>query len=157
MGDEIRMVDIAKYYKQDEIGAEVMALYAVISPILKGITYSLKKSMLKDFDLTYESITLAQLARLYREGAGDYGICFEYAVHDAILDANPDVLNRIDHALVKYCKIKNGTPTSILFGAEKNGAMQLIDSVKEHLTDESKLLTGNVGKPVKLKNISKVY
>ena len=145
------MVDIAKYYKEDEIGAEVMALYAVVVPILKGVTYSLKRKILKDFNLTYETITLAQLARLYREGSGDYGICFEYAVHDAILGSNPDVLNRIDHALIKFCKIKNGTPTSILFGAEKTGAMQLIDSVNEHLTDESRLLTGSVGNPIILK------
>lgn len=144
-------INISKYYKEDEIGSEVAALYAVIVPILKGITYSLKRKMLKDFDLTYEAITLAQLARLYREGSGDCGICFEYAVHDAILNSNIDVLDRIDHALIKFCKIKNGIPTSILFGAEKTGAIQLIDSVNKHLTDESKLLTGNVGKPIKLK------
>lgn len=145
------MIDISKYYKEAEIESEVNALYAVIVPILKGITYSLKRDMLKDFGLTYDTITLAQLARVYREGTGDAGICFEYAVHDSILNSNPDVLERIDTALIKYCKIKNGVPTSILFGAEKTGAMQLIDSVTEHLTDESRLLTGNVGKPIKLK------
>lgn len=144
-------INISKYYKEDEIGSEVAALYAVIVPILKGITYSLKRKILQSFNLTYETITLEQLARLYREGSGDCGICFEYAVHDAILDSNADVLNRIDHALVKFCKIKNGNPTSILFGAEKTGAIQLIDSVNKHLTDESRLLTGNVGKPIKLK------
>lgn len=148
---EVTTMDISKYYKAEEIESEVNALYAVIVPILRGITYSLKRKMLKDFKLTYETITLAQLARVYREGSGDAGICFEYAIHDAILNSNPDVLDRIDTALIKYCKIKTGTPTSILFGAEKSGAMQLIDSVTEHLTDESYLLTGNVGKPIKLK------
>lgn len=107
--------------------------------------------MLKDFNLTYETITVSQLARVYREGTGDAGICFEYAVHEAILNNNPFILDRIDTALTKHCKIRNGIPTSILFGAEKTGAMQLIDSVNEHLTDESKLLTGNVGKLIKLK------
>lgn len=145
------MVNISKYYQSAEIGSEVNALYAVIVPILKGITYSLKRDMLQEFGLTYETITLSQLARVYREGNGDSGICFEYAVHDSILDNNPDVLERIDSALHKFCKIKNGVPTSILFGAEKTGAMQLIDSVTEHLTDESSLLTGSVGKPIKLK------
>lgn len=147
----VRMVNISKYYQSAEIESEVNALYAVIVPILKGITYSLKREMLKDFGLTYETITLSQLARVYREGTGDSGICFEYAVHESILGNNPDVLERIDSALKKFCRIKNGVPTSILFGAEKTGAMQLIDSVKEHLTDESSLLTGSVGKPIKLK------
>lgn len=145
------MVDISKYYKEEEIGAEVMALYAVIAPILKGITYSLKQEMLNDFNLTYDTITLSQLARVYREGSGDHGICFEYAIHDAIIHKNPAVLERIDTALTKYCKIKNGNPSSILFGAEKNGALQLIDSVQEHLTDNSALLTGTKGQPIKLK------
>jgi hypothetical protein len=145
------MVDISKYYKAGEIESEVNALYAVIVPILRGITYSLKREMLDDFGLTYDTITLSQLARVYREGSGDAGICFEYAVHDAILNENPAVLDRIDTALVKFCKIKNGDPTSILFGAEKNGAMQLIDSVQEYLTDESALLPGTKGKPIKLK------
>lgn len=38
-----------------------------------------------------------------------------------------------------------------MFGAEKSGAMQLIDSVTEHLTEDSYLLTGGVGQPIKLK------
>lgn len=95
------MVDISKYYKAGEIESEVNALYAVIVPILRGITYSLKREMLDDFGLTYDTITLSQLARVYREGSGDAGICFEYAVHDAILNENPAVLDRIDTALVK--------------------------------------------------------
>ena len=114
------MVDISKYYQEGEIGSEVNALYAVVVPILKGITYSLKREMLSYFGLTYDTITLAQLARVYREGSGDAGICFEYAVHDAIVNNNPSVLERIDTALVKHFKIKNGVPSSILFGAEKN-------------------------------------
>jgi hypothetical protein len=89
--------------------------------------------------------------RLYSEGDGDCGICFEYAVHEAIVNKNPEVLERIDDALVKHCKIKEGVPTSILFGAEKKGVMQLIGSKSEHLTDESWLLPGTVGSPIKLK------
>ena len=55
---------------------------------------------------------------------------FEYAVHEAIINKNTDVLNRIDAALSKYCKIKGDTPSSILFGAEKSGKLHFIDSVK---------------------------
>lgn len=145
------VINISKYYKEEEISSEVTALYAVIAPILKGIVFSLKRDMLNDFDLTYDTITLAQLARVYREGSGDHGICFEYAIHDAIMHNNPDVLARIDTALIKFCKIKNGNPISILFGAEKNGALQLIASTYKYLTDNSALLTGTKGQPVKLK------
>lgn len=96
-------------------------------------------------------MSLEVFTRLYEPGDGDCGICFEYAVHDAIVNKNPDVLNRIDSALSKFCKIKGDTPSSILFGAEKSGMIQFIDSVKEHLTDNSQLLTGDRGKPIKLK------
>lgn len=145
------MIDISKYEQIGHVESEVAALNSVIIPILKGILYSLKRKMLTDFNLTYDTITLAQLARVYREGNGDCGICFEYAVHDSIINNNTDVLERIDSALIKHCKIKSGNPTSILFGAEKSGALQLIDSVTEHLTDDSYLLTGTVGQPIKLK------
>ena len=146
-----KMINLSKYIQTGEVGMEALAIDAVIGPILQGILYSLKRDMLKDFGLTYETITLAQLARVYREGSGDSGICFEYAVHNAIVNGEQTVLDRIDTALTKYCKIKNGDPTSILFGAEKTGAIQLIDSVNEHLTEDSALLTGDRGRSVKLK------
>ncbi len=43
------------------------------------------------------------------------------------------------------------TPSSILFGAEKSGRIHFIDSVKEHLTDNLQLLTGDRKKHIKLK------
>lgn len=144
------MIDISTYKQNSNVNSEVEALFSVIIPILKGILYSLKRDVVLQVG-GYDKINLSLLSRLYREGDGDCGICFEYAVHDAIVHNNPDVLERIDTALVKFCKIKHGDPTSILLGAEKSGAMQLIDSITEHLTDNSYLLTGNVGQPVKLK------
>ena len=99
----------------------------------------------------YDNISLELFTRLYEPGDGDCGICFEYAVHDAIISKDPEVLNRIDDALTKFCKIKGDDPSSILFGAEKSGQPYFIDSVMEHLTDDSLLLTGDRGKPIKLK------
>lgn len=151
MGDNTIMINLSQCTQVGEVDSMERALYAVIPPILQGILYSLKRDMMDSFNLAYDEITLAQLARLYREGDGDYGICFEYAVHNAIVNNHFSVLDRIDTALSKFCKIKNGDPTSILFGAEKNGAIQLIDSVNEHLTDESALLTGDRGRSIKLK------
>lgn len=150
MEGENRMINISQYKQINLVCSEVEALYAVVAPILKGILYSLKRDLVEQVG-GYNNITLSLLSRLYKEGDGDCGICFEYAVHDAITNGNPDVLNRIDHALVKYCKIKNGNPTSILFGIEKTGAVQLVDSVEEYLTDDSILLPGSKGQPIKLK------
>lgn len=147
---ETKMIDIVKYRQNNPVNSEVEALFAVSIPILRGILYSLNRQIVSEVG-GYDKISLLMLSRLYREGDGDCGICFEYAVHDAIINNNPSVLNRIDTVLTKFCKIKNGDPTSILFGAEKNGAMQLIDSVQEHLTDDSTLLPGTKGKPIKLK------
>ena len=48
-----------------------------------------------------DKILLRELARNYREGDGDCGICFEYAVHSAIRNNNPLVIERIQEAL--YC------------------------------------------------------
>lgn len=144
------MINIEKFHQYCDVESEHDALFSVIIPILQGLLYSLDRQLVRQVG-GYDKITLKMLTRLYAEGDGDVGICFEYAVHDAIVAGQSDVLGRIDTALSKYCRIKNGDPTSILFGAEKTGAIQLIDSVSEHLTDESRLLTGNVGNPIKLK------
>jgi len=149
-GNKDKMIDLIKYKQNNPVNSEVEALFAVTIPILRGILYSLKREVVADVG-GYDNISLNLLSRLYREGDGDCGICFEYAVHDAIVNNNPLVLERIDTVLQKFCKIKQGSPTSILFGAEKNGAMQLIETVNEHLTDESALLTGTKGQPIKLK------
>ena len=64
-------------------------------------------------------------------------------------NGDPRVLERINDA-VKICKIRSGDPKSILFGIEKSGAVQLIDTAKEILTDDSRALAGSVGQPPKL-------
>lgn len=134
----------------NEVNSEYEALFSVIHPILTGLALSLKQSVVNEIG-GYENMSLGLFTRLYEPGDGDCGICFEYAVHEAIVNKNPDVLNRIDSALSKFCKIKGDTPSSILFGAEKSGHLHFIESVKDHLTDNSQLLTGDRGKPIKLK------
>ncbi|MGH8704837.1 MAG: hypothetical protein ACREUO_05370, partial [Burkholderiales bacterium] len=91
------------------------------------------------------------LPRLYRPGDRDCGICFEYAVHDALNRGEPAVLERIHDAVTDYCNVLGQDPGSILFGLEKTGALNLIDTAKERLTDDSRLLAGNRGQPAKLK------
>lgn len=144
------MVDITKCIQTNDVYSEYEALFSVIHPILYGLAMTLKQDIVKQVG-GYDKISLELFTRLYEPGDGDCGICFEYAVHDAIINKNQDVLERIDSALSKFCKIKGDTPSSILFGAEKSGQLQFIDSVMEHLTEDSILLTGNKGQPIKLK------
>lgn len=131
------------------VADEVLALTAVVRPILEGTLYALKNEVAAYLG-GYTNIRLRTLPRAYRQGDGDCGICFEYAVHDAICRADPIVLDRISNAIGK-CNVPGNECTSILFGAEKTGAVQLIETARERLTDESRLLAGTRGQPVKLR------
>ncbi len=140
---------LIKEAQQNRVESEVLALTAIVRPILQGTLYSLKHEAVQDVG-GYENILLRQLPRIYRQGSGDCGICFEYAVHDAILQNDLRVIERVDDAL-KKCRILKGEPKSILFGAEKAGAIQLISTASELLTHNSRLLSGNKGQPVKFR------
>ncbi|WP_156943013.1 hypothetical protein [Mycobacterium genavense] len=54
-----------------------------------------------------------------------------------------DALNR--------CRVPGETLSSILFGVEKAGTQLLINTAAESLTNDSSLLYGTQGRPVKLK------
>jgi hypothetical protein len=60
------------------------------------------------------------------------------------------VIERLNDA-IKLCKIRAGNPKSILFGIEKSGAVQLIATAREFLTEDSRALAGGVGQPPKLR------
>lgn len=142
-------MDLRRQVQLSPVADEVQALVAVVIPILQGVLFAIKQEALGDAG-GLAQVKLRQLPRLYRPGDGDCGICFEYAVHDAITASNPAVLNRLEDALKIHCKIK-GEPASILFGAEKTGAVQLIETARDILTNQSQLLSGARGRPVKLK------
>ena len=136
-------------FQQSSVGDEVSAVTAVVRPILEGVLYALKGSLVEQFG-GYEKISLEMLSRLYRPGDGDCGICFEYAVHDALNRGEASVLERL-HAAMVTCNVPGSDPASILFGVEKGGALNLVDTAKDKLTDESRLLAGTRGQPAKLK------
>jgi hypothetical protein len=152
-------IDMSKYrqlslrleYQRSPVADEVSALTAVVRPILRATLYSLKAEQVRDLR-GHENIRLRNLARLYRKGDGDCGICFEYAVHDAVKRHDPLVLEKVDDALRNYCRVEGSVPGSILFGAEKAGSLELIDTAKKTLTDNSRLMYGSRGRPVNLKN-----
>lgn len=136
--------------QRNPVADEVGAITAVVRPILLGTLFSLKQEMVAEVG-GYDGVKLKVLSRLYRAGDGDCGICFEYAVHDALRRRDSMVLDRVDHVLSKFCRVDGSDVESILFGAEKAGAQQLIDTAKSLLTDDSLLMYGTQGRPVHLR------
>jgi len=144
------MMQLRLQFQENPVADDVSAVIAVARPILEGLLYALKKDV-ADLVGGYEKVTLSALARLYRPGDRDCGICFEYAVHEALNRGEPTVVERLDDAMRIYCNMRGSRPESILFGLEKAGALNLIDTAKERLTDDSRLLAGYRGQPAKLK------
>ncbi|ALX04771.1 hypothetical protein AERYTH_08710 [Aeromicrobium erythreum] len=133
----------------NEVGDMGQAVRAAIAPILHGLLFSTKLERI-EWHGGYEVITLKQLAVSREPGDGDLGICFEYAAHDAVARGEESVVDRVSEAL-KLCRVGDGTPSSILFGAEKAGAQSLIATAASTLTDDSRVMSGVAGRPVKLK------
>ena len=111
--------------------------------------YALKQDVVAEVG-GYANVKLKILPRLYRPGDRDCGICFEYAVHDALIRGEGRVTERVNDALAR-CNIPGQNVASILFGVEKTGALDLINTAKERLTDDSRLRAGVKGQPAKLK------
>ncbi|AEB47987.1 hypothetical protein [Micromonospora maris] len=142
-------MEIRTEQQLNPVADEVSAITAVVRPILVGILYSLKSDVVAEAG-GRKGVKLKMLPRLRRPGDGDTGICFEYAAHDAVRRGEASVAERVYDALA-FCKVPGEDVGSILFGAEKAGSQQLIDTAADLLTDDSSLLSGSRGRPVKLK------
>ncbi|MFF2408979.1 hypothetical protein [Streptomyces sp. NPDC058092] len=134
--------------QNNPVADEVSALVAVTRPIIAGIYHSIGRDMLTT--LRREDIPLKLLGKIRSQGDGDTGIAFEYAVHDAVVNSVPIVVERVADALGR-CRIYQGDPASILFAIEKSGSQQLISTEIDLITAESRVLSGERGQPVKLK------
>lgn len=146
---EEKTVEIRVERQQNEVADEVGALVAVTRPIIAGVYHSIGQDIISAFG-NREDMQLKMLGRLRKEGDGDCGIAFEYAVHDAIMSGNGIVVDRVSSALGR-CNIRKGDPASILFAIEKAGAQQLISTEIDLITDSSRVLSGTRGQPIKLK------
>lgn len=135
--------------QRNVVADEVAALFAVVRPILEGLLHALKADVVAEVG-GVETVKLKMLPRLYRPGNGDCGICFEYAVHDAVRQGDGRVLERVESAL-GLCNVPGQDITSLLFGAEKTGSQQIIESARDALTDQSVLMSGRRGQPARLK------
>ncbi len=142
-------MDLRIQRQVNPIQSEVAALISVIRPILEGLLYGLKGEVVAEVG-GYEEVKLFMLNRLYREGDGDIGLCFEYAIHSAIRNQDPLIAERIEDAL-RICNVRGSNLNSLLFAVEKTGKLNLVESVTQALTDQSQLMYGTRGRPVKLK------
>jgi hypothetical protein len=127
----------------------VSAKLSILVPILQACLYSLKKDRVERLGGA-DSITLYDLAREFREGCGDAGISFEYAVHHSIKSRNDLIYPLVCDVLDSFCGIQ-GHKQSILFGPEKNGRIPVIETANQCLTNDSVVYVGNRGRPPKLK------
>lgn len=143
-------VKILQEVQQSPVADIYSAHIAIVRPILSGLLYSLKQDVVAEVG-GYDNVKLKMLPRLRREGDGDVGICFEYAVHDALRRQHPHITERIYDALTRYCRVPGSQIESILFAAEKSGSLQLIDTAAGILTDDSRILTGAQAQPPKLR------
>ncbi|MFE1206169.1 MULTISPECIES: hypothetical protein [Streptomyces] len=135
--------------QNNPVADEVSALVAVTRPIIAGIYHSIGQDVLSAIGKR-EDIKLKLLGKIRSQGDGDTGIAFEYAVHDAVVNGVPIVVERVADAL-GHCRINRGDPSSILFAIEKSGSQQLISTEIDLITTESRVLSGERGQPVKLK------
>jgi hypothetical protein len=135
--------------QKDAIREAVRARYAMVIPIIRGMLDSANRHMVEELGGP-DKITFEEFTRIYVESPGDYGICFEYAVHQSIKDRDPALHPLISEVLEDHCGIKGGAE-SILFGAEKTGATRILETATDLLTDDSRVLGGGTGQPAKLK------
>jgi hypothetical protein len=140
---------ILRSFQRAEIADAVRAKFAMAAPILEATLYSVSVERIERLD-GYASWTLADLAREFREGDGDAGICFEWAVHEAIANHNPLIWPLASDVLDQFCGIGDGAD-SILFGPEKDGRIPIVESVQDALTDDSRVYVGNRGQPARLR------
>ncbi len=141
-------MDLRTQKQQNPVAEEVAALVAVVRPTLIGLLWGLKADVVAEVG-GRQDVKLKMLARLQRPGDGDCGICFEYAVHDSLRRQDARVVERVDEAL-QLCNVPGNALRSILFAVEKTGSEQLIDTARDLVTGESRLLSGTRGQPAKL-------
>ena len=149
LASRVAPVRIMRSFQIEGVADPVMAKYAMVAPVLEATLYSLQIARVNRLG-GYSAITLHDLAREFLEGSGDAGICFEYAVHDAIASRHPLIWPLASQVLNDFCGIGDGAD-SILFGPEKDGRIPILESVQDSLTSESRLYVGNRGHPPKLK------
>lgn len=133
----------------ERIEDPVRSKFSMVVPVLEASARSLKQERIERLG-GIGRLMLADLAREFREGSGDAGICFEYAVHEALTNKSRLIHPLASEVLEGFCNITDGAD-SILFGPEKDGTIPILESTQNALTDDSRVYVGNRGQPPKLK------
>ncbi|MFD1716717.1 hypothetical protein [Georgenia deserti] len=141
-------MEIREERQLNPVADDVSALIAVTRPIVVGLLHSIGEEYLEPHG-GRGNMRLADLGRVRKGSDGDLGVAFEYAVHDAVVNREQVVIDRIVTAL-KQCKVSGNSIASILFAIEKTGAKQLVETNRELITPDSRVLSGKRGQPVKL-------
>lgn len=133
----------------DEYGR---GLYAVARSVLRALIDSLSEEDLADLNTPLDKVRMRQLAKVVRldRDKGMRGDGFEWAVHEAILGGEPSVLNPLSSAMQRASSfVKDGKPTSLLFGYERAKYLGFLDAVVDEAGTDSFLLPEGSGRPFK--------
>ena len=130
------------------VSSEVLARISIVRPILTALLTGIKQDVMNELG-GIQQIKLFMLPRAYREGSGDVGFCFEWAIHDAIRRGEPAVMERLEDASRK-CRLPGNEFQSILFGVEKSGKTRIIDTANDifsisHFVPKRAILNGIEG------------
>lgn len=101
-------MEIREDRQSNPVVDEVGALVAVTRPVIAAVLQSISAEVVNTFG-ERDRLPVRMLGRLRKKGDGDCGIAFEYAVHDAVISAQPIVVERVADALNK-CRIVRGEP-----------------------------------------------
>jgi hypothetical protein len=133
----------------DEYGR---ALYAVARSIIRALLDSLSAEDLTDLNTELKKVRMRQLAKVVRleRDKGMRGDGFEWAVHEAIIGAEPKVIEPIHAALRKASSfVKDDAPRSLLFGHERARYLGFLDAVVTEAGTDAFLLPEGSGRPFK--------
>lgn len=132
----------------DEYGR---ALYAVVRSIVRALVDQLGADDFADLGCDRSTITFRQLAKVARleRDKGMRGDGFEWAVHEAIVGAEPRVVELVSAAMRRASRHmkKIERPTSLLFGAERSRHLGFLDAVIENTHENAVVLPDGRGRP----------
>lgn len=144
------MADVTFLEQHEPIDEYGRALYSVARSVVRALLDQLGPDELTDLNVDRSDVTLRQMARVVRldRDKGMRGDGFEWAVHEAIVGGEPLVLGPVADALGRASRIlRDGTPTSLLFGHERAQYLGFLEAIVENAGDEAVLLPDGSGHP----------
>ncbi|MGK4905616.1 hypothetical protein [Streptomyces sp. PHES57] len=145
------MGDITFLAQREPVDEYGRALYAVGRSILRAQLDQLSMDDLTDLNCDRSDVTMRQLSKIARldRDKGMRGDGFEWAIHEAIIGAEPRVSEILARAMGRMSKKFNGMsqPSSLLFGYERAKYLGFLDAVVEDAGEEAVLLPDGRGRP----------